>query len=105
MTDERRWIWALDRIAEGDDEIARAAEREREAAVLKIPMALQVNVGNREAISPSGVFSDEAVATFEDRYRERLAAHELLSEADEILAQADDAPDDDPPPDDPRPAA
>jgi hypothetical protein len=76
----------------------------REAAVLRIPMALQVNCAAREAISPSGVFTDEAVATFEGRYRERLAVHELFSDADEILAQTE-VPDEEPPPEGPTSAA
>ena len=103
MSDARQWIRTLDRLAEGDDEIAGEAEREREAAVLKIPMALQVNCAAGEAISPSGVFSDEAIANLEGRYREHLAVNEMFSDADEILTQTED-PDDKPPPEEPAAA-
>jgi len=103
MTEEREWIWALDRIAEGDDELAQEAQREREAAVLKIPMALKVNVASSEAVSPSGVFGEVGITHFEYVHRTALATTETLSEAEGILAQAED-PDDEPPPDQP-PAA
>jgi len=103
MTASREWIRILDRLAEGDDELAREAERQREIDVLKIPMALQVDAAGK-ATSPSGLFRDEELATVEARHRDHLAVHEMLSDADEILAQGDDTRQDDLPPEEPPPA-
>ena len=99
----------LDRLAwsareQGDHEMADWAEREREKALLRIPMAVKVNAETGEAISPSGLFDDHALEQLERLRRDSLFTYEALRDIEEFIAQAGDS-DDDPPSEEPPPAA
>ncbi|MGO8859284.1 MAG: hypothetical protein ACLQRH_00730 [Acidimicrobiales bacterium] len=88
MTVTRRSLRELERLA-------AAARRQYDRDVLKLPMGVQVNVPASEAISPSGHHGDAAVAHFEQVHRMGVALSQVLSDADEILAQSDDDEPDD----------
>jgi hypothetical protein len=70
MTISREALRKLDHLAHGDDdELAEWARDQYEHEVLKIPMALKVDVEASAAISPSGTIPEQAIVEMERRHR------------------------------------